>query len=153
MCSTCRLATVLFVRLTTFTDLALRVVLRLASAGEAERLGRAALAAAVGAPGPHVAEALDRLRQLDVVAEDGGLTLTGSALETSIGWLVRELEGTGEVVGCHDDQPCPLVFGCRLRGALRVAQEAFFASLDPITVRDLTAGGHQWLSPPVTVRS
>ncbi|MFD0773897.1 Rrf2 family transcriptional regulator, partial [Streptomonospora algeriensis] len=55
------------------------------------------------------------------------------------GAVARELEGVGDVVGCTDDPPCPLRAACRLRGALREAQEAFFASLDRFTVQDLAA--------------
>ncbi|GHI08202.1 hypothetical protein Scel_65230 [Streptomyces cellostaticus] len=33
----------------------------------------------------------------------------------------------------------PLNSACRLRGALRRAPEAFFAALDPVTVRDIVA--------------
>jgi Rrf2 family nitric oxide-sensitive transcriptional repressor len=40
-------------------------------------------------------------------------------------------------VGCEDDPPCPLRAACRLRSALRQAQEAFFASLDGVTVASL----------------
>ena len=36
-------------------------------------------------------------------------------------------------------QPCPLRAACRLRGALRQAQEAFFAVLDPLSIEDLVA--------------
>lgn len=35
--------------------------------------------------------------------------------------------------------PCPLRSACRLRGALREARDAFYATLDPITVTDLVA--------------
>lgn len=37
------------------------------------------------------------------------------------------------------ETPCPLLAACRLRGALRRAQEAFFAELDPVTVTGLVA--------------
>ena len=47
------------------------------------------------------------------------------------------MEGEGEVVACDDDPPCPLRAACRLRRALREAQEAFYAALDPLTVTDL----------------
>ncbi len=43
------------------------------------------------------------------------------------------------MVGCEDDPPCPLRAACRLRGALRTAQEAFFATLDPLSIGDLVA--------------
>ena len=52
---------------------------------------------------------------------------------------MRSLEGPDEVVQCEGSVPCPLRGGCRLRTALRDAQEAFFAALDPLTVADLTA--------------
>ena len=56
-----------------------------------------------------------------------------------MGHLVRSLEGPGEVVQCEGPTPCPLRGGCRLRTALRDAQEAFFAALDPLTIADLAA--------------
>jgi Rrf2 family nitric oxide-sensitive transcriptional repressor len=112
------------------------------------------VAAAGGAPDSDLAVALDRLIQLDAVAarqgEQAGLMLTAAGRAASIGWLVRELEGAGEVVGCRDDPPCPLVCGCRLRTVLRGAQQAFFASLDAVTVKDLVPDTHQLLGMPVT---
>jgi Rrf2 family nitric oxide-sensitive transcriptional repressor len=143
------------VRLTKFTDLALRVILRLAHLDEAERITAKEVALAVGAPHTHVAKAVSRLRHLEIVearrGRNGGLTLAAHSRGTSVGWIVRELEGAGDVVGCVDDPPCPLLTGCKLRGALRVAQEAFFASLDRITVRDLVADRQTWFeqSPAV----
>ncbi|WP_436777659.1 Rrf2 family transcriptional regulator, partial [Yinghuangia sp. YIM S09857] len=69
----------------------------------------------------------------------GGLELTGLGRAATVGWLVRELEGEDEVVACDGDPPCPLRGACRLRRALRDAQEAFYASLDALTVGDLVA--------------
>jgi DNA-binding IscR family transcriptional regulator len=57
-----------------------------------------------------------------------------------MGWLVRRLEegsGGGEVIECEGLNPCPLRAGCRLRGALRRAQDAFYASFDCLTIEDL----------------
>ena len=54
-----------------------------------------------------------------------------------MGWVTRQLEGDREVVTCEGDKPCPLRHGCRLRSALRDAQEAFYRELDAMTVRDL----------------
>ena len=131
-----------------FTDLALRVVLRLAHLDPDERITVQEVARAVGAPYTHVGKVVSRLRHLEVVearrGRNGGLTLTELGRAASVGWIVRELEGSGDVVGCVDDPPCPLLRGCALRGALRVAQEAFFASLDPIIVRDLVGAGQPW---------
>ena len=105
----------------------------------------------MGAPQTHVAKVVSRLQHLGIVqarrGRYGGLTLTARGRGTSVGWIVRELEGSGDVVGCIDSPPCPLLSGCKLRGALRVAQEAFFARLDPIIVRDLVADRQPWFGP------
>lgn len=69
---------------------------------------------------------------------DRGLSITEHGRNVSIGRLVRELEGTSEVIECEGTNPCPLRHACRLRALLRDAQEAFFAELDPFTVTDLT---------------
>lgn len=136
-----------------FTDLALRIVLCLAHLAETERITVKEVARAVGAPYTHVGKVVSRLRHLGVVearrGRNGGLTLTELGWAASVGWIVRELEGSGDVVGCVDNPPCPLLRGCTLRGALHVAQEAFFASLDPISVRDLVGVRQPWfgLSP------
>ncbi|GAB3963564.1 nitric oxide-sensing transcriptional repressor NsrR [Streptomyces sparsus] len=130
-------------RLTKFTDLALRSVMRLAVSGDDEPLTTREVAEAMNVPYTHVAKAITRLQRMGVVdarrGRGGGLTLTGLGRRASVGWLVRELEGEGEVVACEDDPPCPLRDSCRLRRALRDAQEAFYATLDPLHVADLVA--------------
>lgn len=130
-------------RLTKFTDLALRAVMSLAVSEEDASPTTRAVAEAVNVPYAHMAKAVTRLQHLGVVearrGRGGGLALTGLGRHASVGWLVRELEGEGEVVGCEGDRPCPLRGACRLRRALRDAQEAFYAALDPLTVSDLVA--------------
>jgi Rrf2 family nitric oxide-sensitive transcriptional repressor len=129
--------------LTKFTDLALRSVMRLAVAADGEALTTREVAEAMDVPYTHVAKAITRLQHLGVLearrGRGGGLALTDLGRRASVGWLVRELEGDGEVVACDDDPPCPLRGACRLRRALRDAQEAFYAALDPLTVGDLVS--------------
>ncbi|MFF8275991.1 RrF2 family transcriptional regulator [Streptomyces lateritius] len=130
-------------RLTKFTDLALRSVMRLAVSESGESPTTREVAEVMGVQHAHLAKAITRLQHLGVVearrGRGGGLALTGLGRRASVGWLVRELEGGGEVVACDDDAPCPLRAACRLRGALREAQEAFYATLDALTVADLVA--------------
>ncbi|CAL9657291.1 nitric oxide-sensing transcriptional repressor NsrR [Streptomyces sp. NPDC090994] len=131
-------------RLTKFTDLALRSVMRLAVVRDGDDpLTTREVADAMGVPYTHAAKAVTRLQHLGVVearrGRGGGLALTALGRRSSVGWLIRELEGEGEVVECEGDVPCPLRAACRLRGALRAAQEAFYATLDPLTVADLVA--------------
>ena len=132
-------------RLTKSTDIALRIAMRLAVLDDADDSGDAPttreVASAVEVPYTHAAKVVSRLQHLGAVearrGRGGGLTLTTAGRTGSLGRLVRELEGVGDVVGCEDDPPCPLRGGCRLRGALHAAQEAFFASLDPLSIDDL----------------
>ncbi|MGW8556790.1 RrF2 family transcriptional regulator [Streptomyces tubercidicus] len=130
-------------RLTKSTDIALRIAMRLAVLGDAgDAPTTREVASAVQVPYTHAAKVVSKLQHLGAVearrGRGGGLTLTTAGRRGSLGRLVRELEGADDVVGCEDDPPCPLRGGCRLRGALRAAQEAFYASLDPLSVADLT---------------
>ncbi|MFE2723631.1 RrF2 family transcriptional regulator [Kitasatospora sp. NPDC059327] len=130
-------------RLTKSTDIALRVAMRLAVLDEDTNPTTREVAESVGVPYTHAAKVVSRLQHLGVVearrGRGGGLALTFAGRTGSVGSLLRELEGVGDVVGCEDEPPCPLRAACRLRGALRTAQEAFFASLDPLSIDDLVA--------------
>lgn len=128
-------------RLTAFTDVSLRLVMRLAVAEEGELLTTRAAAGMLSVPYTHMAKAVARLSDMGVVralrGRNGGLRLTEEGRRASVGRIVRELEGGGDLAGCEDDPPCPLRAACRLRGALRDAREAFYASLDAVTVESL----------------
>ncbi|MDH2387503.1 Rrf2 family transcriptional regulator [Streptomyces sp. HNM0663] len=128
-------------RLTRFTDLALRVLMRLAVTKGEDLPTTREVAETMQVPYTHTAKAVARLKHLGLVetrrGRGGGLTLTPAGRAASVGTLVRELEGPGDVVECEGDTPCPLRSACRLRGALRRAQEAFYATLDPVTVAEL----------------
>lgn len=126
-----------------FTDLGLRIVMRLAVLDQEEPASTARLAAQLRVSPTHAAKVVATLSKLGVVetrrGRSGGLRLAADAGSISVGRLVRDLEGAREVVECEGSNPCPLRRGCRLRSALAVAQEAFYASLDPITVGDVVA--------------
>jgi Rrf2 family nitric oxide-sensitive transcriptional repressor len=129
------------VRLAKGTDLALRIVMRLAVLDSYTELTTREVADSMNVAYSHAVKVVARLQRLGVVdarrGRGGGLAVTEAGRGRSIGWLVREFEGVGDVVGCDDDPPCPLRSACHLRGLLRRAQEAFFRTLDPITVDDL----------------
>lgn len=133
------------VQLARFTDLALRALMLLAVTDAAGApLTAARIASEVDASAGHVAKAVSRLVALGLVearrGQGGGVRITEAGRTASVGRVVRDLEGPGEVVDCAGDAapPCPLAAGCRLRRALAEAREAFFATLDPLTVADLT---------------
>lgn len=130
-------------RLTRFTDVSLRVLMRLAVVENEEPPTTREVAAAMRVPYSHAAKVVARLQHLGLVearrGRGGGLALAAGARTASVGGLVRELEGPGDVVECEGATPCPLRSACRLRGALRDAAEAFYATLDPLTVAELVA--------------
>lgn len=129
-------------RLTAFTDLSLRIVMRLAVADE-EVLTTRSVAGMLAVPYTHAAKVVARLSEMGLVearrGRGGGLRLTQAGRAARVGSIVRELESGGDVVACEDDPPCPLRAACRLRWELRRAQEAFFAALDEVTVESLVA--------------
>ncbi|MEU7059422.1 Rrf2 family transcriptional regulator [Streptomyces sp. NPDC046197] len=133
-------------RLLRSTDLALRVLMRLAVAGESSPTTRE-VAADMDVPYTHTAKVVAELTHMGLVTarrgRGGGLGLTERGHTGSVGAVVRAFEGEGDVVDCAGNgqgaTPCPLSPGCRLRGALRRAQEAFYAALDPVTVKDIVA--------------
>ncbi|MEV7500606.1 Rrf2 family transcriptional regulator [Streptomyces sp. NPDC093018] len=132
-------------RLLRSTDLALRILMRLAVSTEDTPATRK-VAEDMGVPYTHAAKVVAELQHLGLVdarrGRGGGLALTERGRTASVGAIVRTFEGDDEVVECEGATPCPLRSDCRLRGALRRAQEAFYGSLDPITldqiVRDPT---------------
>lgn len=125
--------------LTMFSDLSLRVVMRLAAGKPDERFTAARVAGELNASRAHVAKVVSRLAEMGLVVavkgRNGGIFLADGALDRSVGGILRELE-VGEVVDCEGTQ-CPLTPGCRLRHALAEAQEAFFAHLDGVVIGDL----------------
>ncbi|MEU6576955.1 Rrf2 family transcriptional regulator [Streptomyces sp. NPDC046805] len=127
-------------RLLRSTDLALRVLMRLAVAGESSPTTRQ-VAQDMDVPYTHAAKVVAELQRMGLVdarrGRGGGLALSEKGRAASVGAVVRAFEGEGDVVDCEGPPACPLVSGCRLRGALRRAQEAFFAALDPVTVTDI----------------
>lgn len=139
----CDFSSVPVVRLTQGTDVALRIAMRLAVLDEDAPATTREVADAVAVPHSHAAKAVTRLQHLGVLearrGRGGGLVMTAAGRGTSVGHLVRQLEGAGDVVACEGDAPCPLRHACRLRAALAEAQEAFYAALDPLTVQDLVA--------------
>ncbi|WP_159609108.1 Rrf2 family transcriptional regulator [Glutamicibacter sp. JC586] len=130
-------------KLSAFTDVCLRTIMVLATPGTGQLTSRE-IADSVGIPYNHVAKAVLELRTLGILqvtrGRNGGATLADNALHTSLGGLLRKLDKRTDIVDCseHDAQTaCPLSGNCRLRTVFRQAREAFYASLDPLTIQDI----------------
>ncbi|MDU0478965.1 Rrf2 family transcriptional regulator [Staphylococcus chromogenes] len=143
--------------LTRFTDLGLRLVMRLGEADRGDvakqvpRTTVAMLADDINASYAHVARVVAALAELGVIRSErgraGGVYLQEHAAQRSVGWLLRQLEGEGEVVNCVEPE-CPYASrDCLLRHRLAAAKEAFFASLDDLLLGDLIAQAASGGSP------
>ena len=132
-------------RLTTRTDLALRALMYCA-VNRGATVRKADIAKACNASLNHLGLVINLLAQLGYVrttrGRNGGLRLARPPGEISVGAVFRSLESDLPFAECFagEDNTCPLVACCRLSGALSAALEAFYASLDPVTLADLTCG-------------
>jgi Rrf2 family nitric oxide-sensitive transcriptional repressor len=121
--------------------------MRLAVSPVNERPSSRTIAEELAVSYTHMTKVITRLGELGIVdarrGRNGGLAITELGRTATVGWVVRKLEGLDEVVECDGANPCPLRHGCSLRSALRLAQDAFFASLDSLTIDDLA-------QPPTT---
>ncbi len=130
------------------TDLALRLLMSLAVVpGDADPddlpTTRDA-ARSTGAAYTHMVKVVGRLQRYGLVqarrGRGGGLVLTPAGRAASVGAVVRAFEGSGDLAACMDGEAsCPINTACRLRSALSTAQEAFYASLDEVSVADVVA--------------
>lgn len=132
-------------RLTLQTDYALRLLMHLA-VNAPELVTISDVAARYGISKNHlmkVAHALGREGFIETVrGRGGGLRLQRPANAVNVGRVVRTLEASTALVECfpNGNGACLISPACKLKGALLLAQNAFFEVLDGYSVEDLTAG-------------
>lgn len=104
---------------------------------------KAEIAVRCNASENHLAQVINQLAQLGYLrtqrGRNGGLELGRSAKDIRIGDVFRILEAPVPLAECFADvdNTCPLKEACLLRTALTDAVEAFYQSLDPITLEAL----------------
>lgn len=132
-------------RLSAYTDVCLRTLMVLGAHGVGQLTTRQ-IAELIHVPYNHVTKAVAELGGLGALevtrGRHGGASITEQGLQMNLGSLLRTLDWREDVVDCttHDAaHDCPMVGGCRLRGALRQARDAFYASLDNLTVAEVVS--------------
>ena len=128
-------------RLTMFTDFALRALMRLA--GEPDRsFSTGEIAAEFAISRNHLAKVVRDLSDSGFITTQrgvgGGFMLTRPPEAITLGEVVRVLEGTGALVECFrkDGGNCVLTPRCRLKARLASAREAFLRELDDTSLAD-----------------
>ena len=132
-------------RLTLYTDYALRLLLTLAAPG----VGRTTIsevALGYGIARNHLTKVAYELGTLGLIktsrGKGGGLALARPAESINLGAIVRATEGDFALVPCKSRGigACRIFPACRLHHALEQATEAFLAVLDGYTLADLADG-------------
>ena len=132
-------------RITKHSDYALRVLLFLA-VRRGERVSSQAVAETHGISLHHLHKVVRSLGRLGLLhlhrGVGGGLELARDPDEISVGAVMRALDDTDALISCFraETDDCVISPACGLKPALRRAQEAFYAALDPLTIGALARG-------------
>jgi len=130
------------VRLTTYTDYSLRMLMYLAARDD----GLATIADVADAYGISKAHLTKVAHQLGLAGyvvtvrgRGGGLRLARPAAGISVGDVVRRTEPDMALVPCFEPlhEHCAITPACGLRGALYEARQAFLAVLDRYSLADM----------------
>ncbi|MFV0246018.1 MAG: RrF2 family transcriptional regulator [Qingshengfaniella sp.] len=129
-------------RLTSFTDYGLRMLMRLAS-DPGRAFSTAELAREFGLSRHHLTKIMQRLAQGGIVQTrrggGGGAMLRHDAAAIRLGDVVRLLEQGQPLVECLGPEggACSISGGCRLKAKLIIARERFLDDLNQSTLDDI----------------
>ncbi len=132
-------------RITKRTNIAMRLLMYCA-ANDDRLVTKAQIAECCNISENHLAQVINQLSQLNYLktqrGRNGGMSLARGPKEIRIGDVFRDVEGDLPIVECFADadNTCPLTKACRLRLALSDAAQAFYASLDDISLDALVCG-------------
>ena len=130
-------------RLTVKTNLAMRVLMTCAVNGP-ELLNRREIAMATNASDAHLAVVINQLANNGFIetqrGRHGGIRLARPATDITVGAVFRSFEAQVPFAECFEpaSNTCPLTPACRLQSAISVALDAFYSSLDQVTIAELT---------------
>lgn len=137
-------------RITKRTNIAVRLLMYCAA--HVERLvTKAEIAECCNISENHLAQVINQLSQLGYLStqrgRNGGMNLARPPAQIRIGDVFRDVEGNLPMVECFADadNTCPLTDACRLKTALADAAQAFYASLDDISLEALVCDNHDLL--------
>lgn len=148
-------------RLTRYTDYALRTLMYLGLKSDGELATISEIAVRYGISENHLMKVVHRLGLFGFVTtvrgRQGGVALARDPAEINIGDVVRRCEDDLRLVECFDVQTntCPIAQVCALQAVLGQALAAFLDVLDQHTLADLLAPQNalaEILQPPVAAR-
>ncbi|WP_419901744.1 Rrf2 family transcriptional regulator [Kiloniella sp.] len=129
-------------RLTTYTDYSLRVLIFVGLKGE-ELTTITEISDRYNISRNHLMKVVNQLSQdgylKTIRGKNGGMTLAHVPSKINLGDVVRDMEDNLDIVECFDKKKgcCQIDGYCRLQGILGEAVIAFFDVLDKYTLEDL----------------
>ena len=94
-------------------------------------------------PAELLAKILQRLAKRKLILSQsgpkGGYVLARSPEETTVGEVVRAIEGPIHIVSCFENSDCPQMSRCNLRRPVQKIQASIISLLDTMTLAELTA--------------
>ena len=129
-------------RLTTYTDYALRVLMHVAL-NDGKRVRVEEIATSFGISRNHLTKVVHQLSTSGYLAtvqgRNGGMTLARPTDQINVAEVVRDFESDFTLVECFEteESTCPIDRSCVLKEALAEAVEAFMERLSAITLSDL----------------
>ena len=129
-------------RLTVRTNLAMRALMFCAINAD-RTVRKAEIAEACNSSENHLGVVINMLGQTGFIettrGRNGGIRLKVAPESLSVGQVFRVFEANVPFAECFagSDNHCPLTASCRLRAKLSLALEAFYATLDDVTLADL----------------
>ena len=130
-------------RLTSFTDYSLRVLMYLATHPE-QKATIAEIAAAFAISESHLTKVVHHLGRSGLLTNErgrgGGVALARPAATIKLGAVIAAAEGQGPLVECFNPRTnhCVITAACGLRSVLAQALAGFYAALDRYTLADIT---------------
>jgi len=129
-------------RITKRTNIAVRLLM-FCAANPDRLVTKAEIAKVCNVSENHLAQVINQLGQMGFLntqrGRNGGMNLAKPTSSIRIGDVFRKVEGELPIAECFadSDNTCPLSDACRLKMALTDAAQAFYASLDDITLEAL----------------
>lgn len=130
-------------RLTSYTDYSLRVLLYLGTQPKDRLTSIREISEMYRISNNHLTKVVYGLGKLGLVetirGRNGGIRLARVPEKINVGWVVRQTEEELDIVECFDDErnQCILSPACRLKGVLKEALNAYLSVLDKYTLADL----------------
>jgi len=130
-------------RLTLKTNLAMRALM-FCAVNDDRIVRKSEIAETCNASENHLGLVINQLAQNGFITTQrgrtGGIRLARPAEQIGVGEVLRVFESCLPFAECFDgaENECPLKGCCKLKGLLSDALEAFYATLDPVRLSDLT---------------